>query len=289
LEGGVPGEVGAGAGTGVGAAIGGVGGDGAGVGTWAMMLVVMLVEHVTTVPPGLPVPLHWLTATGIAGLTAESEATSQSTVPPPPLPEPLHCVTVASVVVAGKGEQSTVPPPPVPEPAHWLTVAGVTDSAPGVPALMLFVMVTTHLIGCAASLPDPLHWLTAVTRSVELVTNVPFPGAQGSREHCRVMVTVELVESPLMVLTTVTMQVIRVVAPPGPGPTSLHWSTATFAAWAAGGGTANTATDKARVSTTSGIATTRDAPARPDPRVGRVVVVMDGASRLVDSSPAEGA
>jgi hypothetical protein len=67
------------------------------------MWVVMAVSHFTTVPPLLPVPLHWLTVIGIAGLIVESEVTVQFTVPPPPLAEPLHSVTVALVVVAGKG------------------------------------------------------------------------------------------------------------------------------------------------------------------------------------------
>jgi hypothetical protein len=120
------------------------------------MLVVMAVRHVTTLPPGFPVPLHWLMLIGIAELTVDG-STVQRTVPPPPLADPLHWVTVAPVVVAGNGSQSTVPPPPPPEPTHWLTVAGVTGSAPGVSALMLFVIRTVHVIGCAASLSESLH------------------------------------------------------------------------------------------------------------------------------------
>jgi hypothetical protein len=62
--------------------------------------VAMLVLQVTTLPPGLPVPLHWCTWMSMARLTRLG-ATVQSTVPPPPLPEPLHWVTVAPVVLAG--------------------------------------------------------------------------------------------------------------------------------------------------------------------------------------------
>lgn len=132
--------------------------DGLGVGAAAaVMLVVMATSHLTTLPPGLPVPLHWLTRRAIAGLTVDPPPTEQSTVPPPPLAEPLHWVTVALVVVAGKGEQLIVPPPPPPEPLHWFTVAAVTGSAPGVSALMLLVTSTRHVVGCAASLPELLH------------------------------------------------------------------------------------------------------------------------------------
>lgn len=227
---------------------------GVGVGlTAGVMLVVMLLRHVTTLPPGFPVPLHWLMLSGIAGLIKEPEATVQSTVPPPPLPEPLHWVTVAPAVLAGKGTQITLPPPPVPEPTHWLTVAAVTGRAPGVSALMLFVMVTLHVIGCAASLSEPLHWPTSVTRLVDLVVNVPFPGGHGSLAHSRVTVVVEPRVPPLIVLTTTTVQVIAVVAPPGPGPMLLHWSTAMFAARATEGGRANPAMENAPMTTTTAI------------------------------------
>jgi hypothetical protein len=188
----------------------------------AVILVVMLVRQVTTLPPGFPVPLHWLTLIGMAALIVDAELTVQCTVPPPPLPDPLHWVTVAAVVVAGKGRQLTVPPPPVPEPTHWFEVAVATGFAPAVSALMLFVMVTRQVIGCAASLSEPLHWLTLVTRLLEKVVNVPFPGGHGPREHWRVTVVFELVVPLLIVLTTVTVQVIAVVAPVGPGPMLLH-------------------------------------------------------------------
>ena len=120
------------------------------------MLVVMEVRHVTMLPPGFPVPLHWLTLIGRAGLIVEG-STVQRTVAPPPFADPLHWVTVAPVVLAGNGSQSVVPPPPCPEPLHWLTVAAVTGCAPGVSALMLFVILTVHVIGCAASLSESLH------------------------------------------------------------------------------------------------------------------------------------
>ena len=58
-------------------------------------------------------------------------------------------------------------------------VAAVTGLAPGVSALMLFVMVTSQVIsGGAASFPELLHWATLVTRSGELVVTEPFPGGQ---------------------------------------------------------------------------------------------------------------
>jgi len=174
-------------------------------------------------PPGFPVPLHWLTLIGIAGLILDCVPTEQATVAPPPFAEPLHWVTVAVEVAAGKGLQFTVPPPPAPEPTHSLTVAAVTGCAPGASALTLFVIVTRHTIGWAESLSEPLHWLTNVTRLVEWLVNVPFPFGQGPREQCRVTVVVELV-FPLfvMVLTTVTVHLMPVVAPLALGPTPLH-------------------------------------------------------------------
>ena len=87
-------------------------------------------------------------------------------------------------------------------------------------------------IGCAASFDDPLHWVTLVMRSVELLVSIPLPGGQGPSAHSRLTVSVELVLPPLIVLTTVTVHVIDVVAPCGLGPTSLHWLTETFAAYA---------------------------------------------------------
>ena len=207
-----------------------------------VILVVMLVEQVSRVPPLFPVPLHWLTRTGIAGLTLEALATEQTALDPPPVTEPLHWVTVAPVVLAGLGSHSraTCPlklPPPVPVPTHWLTVAAVTGRTPGEPALMLLVILTRHVTrGGAASLAEPLHWVTLVTRLVELVVKVPFPDGHGPSEHCRVTVVVEPLVPPLMVLTTVTVQVTPVVAPGGVAPMLLHWLTAMTAADAVGDG-----------------------------------------------------
>jgi hypothetical protein len=206
--------------------------DGVGVAAAAVIVVLIDVRQVSTAPPALPVPLHWLTEIGMTGLTVDAGSTEQLTVPPPPFAEPLHCVTVALVVVAGNGAQVLLPPPPPADPTHWLTVAAVTGSAPGVSALMLLVMLTSQLIGWAASLSEPLHWLIEVTRSLELVVVEPLPGAHGSREHCRLTVVVDEVVPPLMVLMTVTEQVMPVVAPMGPGPTLLHWSTVSVAACA---------------------------------------------------------
>lgn len=124
---------------------------------------------------------------------------------------------------------------------------------------MLFVMLTVHVIGCAASLSEPLHWLISVTKLVELLVNVPFPDGQGSREQVLVTVVVELVVPLLIVLTTVTVQSIPVVAPPGPGPTLLHWSTEIFAALAGEGNRAIPAKENAPVIKTKAITVTRRA------------------------------
>ena len=189
-----------------------------GVGRAAVMLVVSVVRQVTTLPPGLPVPLHWLTVIGIARLILDAVPTEQATVAPPPFAEPLHWVTVAPVVEAGNGLQFTEPPPPPPEPTHWLTVAAVTGRARAASALMLFLMVTSQVIGCAASLSEPLHCVTVVTRLVDLVVKVPFGDEHGPRVHCRVTVVVELVFVPRMVFTTVTVHVSPVDAPSAAAP-----------------------------------------------------------------------
>ncbi len=42
-----------------------------------VMWVRIRTKQVTTLPPALPVPLHWLTVTGTAGLTTDSGATVQ--------------------------------------------------------------------------------------------------------------------------------------------------------------------------------------------------------------------
>jgi hypothetical protein len=199
-----------------------------------VIFVVIWAVHRTVLPPGLPVPLHWLMVTGRAGLTVEPAGTLQSMVPPPPLAEPLHCVMSAPVVFAGKGSQVLLPPPPCAEPLHWFTVTPLTGVAPGVSELMLFVMCTVHVVVWAASLPEPLHWLTLVTRSVDdVVVGPPLPSGHGSSEHCRVTVTVDPRVAPSIVFTIVTSQVIPVVAPLGPAPTSLHCEKPTLAALAA--------------------------------------------------------
>lgn len=150
-------------------------------------LVVTLVLQVIADPPGFPVPLHWLTVTGIARLTRDEVSTVQCTMPPPPLAEPLHWVTIAPAL-AWKGWQPALPPP---EPTHWLTVAPVRGLASGVPSLMVFVMVTAQSIVCAASLSELLHCRTVVTRLADSVLNVPFGVEQGPRVHSRVTVVVE--------------------------------------------------------------------------------------------------
>jgi hypothetical protein len=61
-----------------------------------------------------------------------------------------------------------------------------------------------------------------VTRLVDLVVNVPLPGEHGPSEQWRVTVVVEPRLVPLMVLTTVTVQVSPVVAPDGLALTLLH-------------------------------------------------------------------
>jgi hypothetical protein len=116
---------------------------------------------------------------------------------------------------------------------------------------MLFVIATVQVIGCAASLSEPLHWLTVVTKLVELLVNVPFPDGHGSSEHSLVTVVVELVTPLLIVLTTVTVQVKAVVAPAGPGPKLLHWSTTTFAACADVAGSPKPTTDNPPIRTTN--------------------------------------
>ena len=106
--------------------------------------------------------------------------------------------------------------------------------------------------GGAASLADPLHWVTLVTRLRELVVNVPLPGAHGVSEHCRCTVTVELVRPlALMVLTTVTVHVMPVVAPEGPALRLLHWLTVTFAAWAGAVSTVSPASENPLTTTTT--------------------------------------
>ena len=95
-----------------------------------------------------------------------------------------------------------------------------------------------------------MHWLMSVTRSVELLVNVPLPPGQASSEHCRVSVVVDDVVPPLIVLTTVTVHVMPVVAPAGPGPTLLHWSRVMTAATAGAAPRLIAAADSEAVSST---------------------------------------
>ena len=70
-----------------------------------------------------------------------------------------------------------------------------------------------------------LHWVTLVTRLVDLVVTVPFPPpGHGPLAHRRVTVVVEPRVAPLIVLTTVTVQSNRVVAPVALPLKPLHWS-----------------------------------------------------------------
>jgi len=49
--------------------------------TAAVISVVMLTEQVSTLPPGLAVPLHWSTVMGMAGLTKDVDDVVQRAVP----------------------------------------------------------------------------------------------------------------------------------------------------------------------------------------------------------------
>jgi hypothetical protein len=95
--------------------------------------------------------------------------------------EPLHWVIVAPVVVAGKGVQgSGFPgsggpkgfPGGPPEPTHWLIVAA--DAAPGPLTAMLLMIDTLHVSVPPPPLPEALHCVTEVTRSLEVVGVPPF-------------------------------------------------------------------------------------------------------------------
>jgi hypothetical protein len=116
----------------------------------------MLAEQMTSAPPPLAEPLHWLIVTpwdeGFVPLAVHLSWTSV-----PPLAEPLHCVIVAPVVVAGKGSQPMVM---LPEPTHWLTVAAVA------PVFMLtksLVTLTLQRTVAPPPLSASLHWVTLVT------------------------------------------------------------------------------------------------------------------------------
>ena len=168
----------------------------------ALMVVVKLAEQVSRVPPLFPVPLHCVTVTGVAKLTLDAEATVQTAVEPPPFTEPLHWVTVAGSVLAGNGLQLRGPlapylPPPPPVPTHWLDVAADTGVASTVSELMSFVITTLHVtFGGAASLAESLHWVTLVTRLVDVLTNGPVSPGHTPGVHTRVTVVVEPLLAP---------------------------------------------------------------------------------------------
>jgi hypothetical protein len=89
-------------------------------GTTEMMWLVTLDEQMTTAPPPLPEPTHWLMVTGSAAVFVDVVTVHRTRlVPPPPLPELLHWVTVAPVVLP-IGEHTLVGrvPPPVPAELH---------------------------------------------------------------------------------------------------------------------------------------------------------------------------
>jgi hypothetical protein len=161
---------------------------------------------------------------------------------------------------------------------HWLTVGAVRARAYA--ALMLLVTETVQVTsGGAASLADPLHWVTLVTKFRELVVNVPLPGAQGVREHCRRTVTLELVRPlALMVLTTVTVHVMPVVAPGGPALRLLHCLTVTFAARAG-------AVDKVSPASENPLATTTTASRT---RQAFCQVEIDGSAATADDMGGHG-
>ena len=81
----------------------------------SVMFVVIVVEHVTVLPPPFSEPLHWSTVTGNAALVVPDAV--QTKVAPPPLPEPLHWVTTGEPCELGM--QAVVSaPPPWPDPLH---------------------------------------------------------------------------------------------------------------------------------------------------------------------------
>lgn len=112
-------------------------------------------EQISSAPPPLAEPLHWLTLT-----LAEPAAIQVMPTSVPPLAEPLHCVIVALSAVAGKGWQPVVMPPP--EPTHWFTVA-----------VPLPPLTRTEQRSVAPPpLADPLHCATSISASLKTVTVV---------------------------------------------------------------------------------------------------------------------
>jgi hypothetical protein len=74
-----------------------------------------LVEQMTSAPPPLAEPLHWLIRT-LLDVDFVPVAVHFSWTSVPPLAEPLHWVIVAPVVLAGNGSHSFAMPSP--EPTH---------------------------------------------------------------------------------------------------------------------------------------------------------------------------
>ena len=119
-----------------------------------------------------------------------------------------------------------------------------------------------------------LHWVTRVTRLVDLLVKVPLPPGHGPRVHLRVTVVVEPVLAPLIVLTTVTVQVNPVVAPVGLPLRPLHWLTPMVAALAEEGGRTIPAVDNAPMPTARAITIVRSVSRRGEAWVWDISVVF---------------
>ena len=112
---------------------------------------------------------------------------------------------------------------------------------------------------------EPLHWVTRVTTSVDLVVrDVTFPPGHGPRLHCRVTVVTEPLLGPSIVLTTVTVQVNPVVAPCGVAPMLLHWLMVMGAALAGAAGRTNPAKENAPMTATRAITIVRQVSVRAE-------------------------
>ncbi|MEJ7696052.1 MAG: hypothetical protein WKF78_05370 [Candidatus Limnocylindrales bacterium] len=202
----VGGAVGAGGAVAVGGAVGAGGavavGGAVGGGGAAMKLLSIFEEQMTSPPPPLADPLHWLIVTPRLE-DSVPVAVQVSPTRVPPFAEPLHCVIVASTAVAGNGSQPLVSPSP--EPTHWFTVALVVF---GSMPTKLLVTWTLQRREPPPPLVDPLHWSTAVTgagRTLVLVVQAA-SGSPAAPWHSR---TVTVAEPPawVIVLTIVTSQI----------------------------------------------------------------------------------
>jgi hypothetical protein len=115
-------------------------------------------------------------------------------------------------------------------------------------------MLTRHVTsGGAASLAEPLHWVTLVTRLGDVLVNVPSPPGHGPGEQRRFTVVVEPLVAPLIVFTIVTSQLNPVVAPAGVALRPLHWSMTMVAALAKDAGRTRPAIENALMPTTTAI------------------------------------